>query len=97
MYLPYASSKVIYAAPKIDKAPTVVKAKPTMYFASPIANAEPQPVAEPAANPQPFLFGMLGGGGYGMGGGSFFDNNLGGKVMSTLLRMYLLFTYVHCI
>ena len=86
MYSPYASPKVIYATPKIDKAPTVVEAKPTMYFASPVANADASPVAEPTANPQPFLFGMLGGG-YGRGGGSFFDNNLGGKVLLILLRL----------
>ena len=84
MYSPYASPGVIYATPKIDKAPTVVKVKPTMYFASPSANADALPVAAPAANPQPFLFGSLGGGGYG---NSFFNNNLGGKVLSILLKM----------
>merc|ERR1711934_45689 len=65
----YASPEVTFAAPNVMKAPTV----PTMYSANPVA------VADPAANPEPFLFSMFGGGGYGMNGGSFFDNNLGGK------------------
>merc|ERR1711934_71586 len=81
----YASPAVTFAAPNVVKAPTVVNApsavntspnvafKPTMYSANPVA------VADPAANPEPFLFSMFGGGGYGMNGGSFFDNNLGGK------------------
>ena len=78
----YASPEVTFAAPNVVKAPSAVNTpnvafKPTMYSANPVA------VADPAANPEPFLFSMFGGGGYGMNGGSFFDNNLGGKVLIT--------------
>ena len=79
IFSPYASPRVSQASSNVVKAPAVVNAqsavntpnaafKPIMYSAN--------PVAEPAANPEPFLFG----GGYGMNGGSFFDNNLNGKV-----------------
>ena len=69
--IPVASPEVAYTVPNVARTPPVVNT-PT------VAYAPTMYIANPTANPDAMFFGM--GGMYGNRGGSYLNNNIGGKV-----------------